>query len=113
MISKLKLKGRIWCKIVIISISIQIGIEDCECQDHKDLAHVHNLVPMYWEKNDSSDRKFSSSGVTTWLPEAEKPIKTSLEGAITEMARLRTETTPIYVKAVLRESQVMANCNVR
>ncbi|XP_072760588.1 uncharacterized protein [Anoplolepis gracilipes] len=90
-----------------------IGIEDCECQDHKDLAHVHNLVPMYWEKKDSASSSFSPLGITTWLPEAEKPMETSLTGTIKEMARLRTETTPIYVKAVLREGQSKANCGVR
>lgn len=92
---------------------IQIGIEDCECQDHKDLAHVHNLVPMYWEKKNSPGNSFSSLGITTWLPEARKPIETSLIGTVEEMARLRAETTPIYVKAVLREGQIKANCDVR
>ncbi|XP_020287809.1 maltase A2-like isoform X2 [Pseudomyrmex gracilis] len=91
----------------------EIGIEDCECQDHKDLAHVHNLVPMYWEKKDNSDSSFSPMGITTWLPEARKPTETMLKGAITQMTRLRTETTPIYVKAVLRENQITANCDVR
>ncbi|XP_032671388.1 maltase A2-like isoform X3 [Odontomachus brunneus] len=91
----------------------EIGIEDCECRDHKDLAHVHNLVPMYWEKKDGSDSKFSSAGVTTWLPEAGKPAETSLTGTIPKMTRLRSETTTIYVKAVLREKEVLANCNVR
>lgn len=91
----------------------QIGIEDCECQDHKDLAHVHNLVPMYWERKDGSDNSFSSAGVNTWLPEAGKPVENSLTGTIPEMTRLRTETTTIYVKAVLREKQVAANCDVR
>ncbi|KMQ89777.1 neutral and basic amino acid transport protein rbat-like isoform x2 protein [Lasius niger] len=90
----------------------EIGIEDCECQDHKDLAHVHNLVPMYWEKDNPSS-SFSSLGITTWLPEAGKPMETSLTGTIKEMARLRVETTPIYVKAVLREGQIKANCDVR
>ncbi|EFN85516.1 maltase A2 isoform X1 [Harpegnathos saltator] len=91
----------------------EIGIEDCECQDHKDLAHVHNLVPMYWERKDGSDSRFSSVGVSTWLPEAGKPLETSLTGVIPEMARLRTETTTIYVKAVLREKQIAANCDVK
>lgn len=91
----------------------QIGIEDCECQDHKDLAHVHNLVPMYWEKKDSPGSSFSSLGITTWLPEAGKPMETSLMGTVREMARLRAKTTPIYVKTVLREGQIKANCDVR
>jgi len=91
----------------------QKGIEDCECRDHKDLGHVHNLVPMYWEKEDGSGSSFSPSGVTAWLPEAEKPMETSLKNTVTEMARLRMEATPIYVKAVLRESQITANCDVR
>ncbi|KAM0735257.1 Alpha-amylase 3 [Formica fusca] len=91
----------------------EIGIEDCECQDHKDLAHVHNLVPMYWEKKDSPGSSFSSLGITTWLPEAGKPMETSLIGTVREMARLRAETTPIYVKTVLREGQIKANCDVR
>nr|XP_012224804.1 PREDICTED: maltase A2-like isoform X1 [Linepithema humile] len=90
----------------------EIGIEDCECQDHKDLAHVHNLVPMYWEKKDG-DSSFSSIGITTWLPEAEKPVETSLKGTVSAMAKLRMETTPIYVKAVLRDNQISANCDIR
>lgn len=92
----------------------EIGIEDCECRDHKDLAHVHNLVPMYWEKEaDGSGSSFSPSGVTAWLPEAGKPMKTSLKNTIAEMTRLRMEATPVYVKAVLRDSQIAANCDVR
>ncbi|XP_018345142.1 PREDICTED: maltase A2-like isoform X2 [Trachymyrmex septentrionalis] len=91
----------------------EIGIEDCECRDHKDLAHVHNLVPMYWEKKEGSGSSFSLSGVTAWLPEARKPIETSLKNTVTEMAKLRMEATPVYVKAVLRENQSTANCDVR
>ncbi|XP_018364150.1 PREDICTED: maltase A2-like isoform X1 [Trachymyrmex cornetzi] len=91
----------------------EIGIEDCECRDHKDLAHVHNLVPMYWEKKEGSGSSFSPSGVTAWLPEAGKPIETSLKSTVTEMAKLRMEATPVYVKAVLRENQSTANCDVR
>ncbi|TGZ54019.1 maltase A2 isoform X1 [Temnothorax longispinosus] len=91
----------------------EIGIEDCECRDHKDLAHVHNLVPMYWEKDDGPGISFSPSGVTAWLPEAGKPMETSLKNTVTKMAKLRMEATPIYVKAVLRESQSTANCDVR
>ncbi|KAL6416891.1 hypothetical protein ACFW04_013105 [Cataglyphis niger] len=68
----------------------EIGIEDYECQDHKDLAHVHNLVPMYWKKKNS-------------------PGSNTVE----EMARLRAETTSNYVKAVLREGQIKTNCDVR
>ncbi|XP_046141397.1 neutral and basic amino acid transport protein rBAT-like isoform X2 [Osmia bicornis bicornis] len=91
----------------------EIGIVDCECEDHKDLSHVHNLAPMYWEKNDGSDNKFASIGVTAWLPEATKPLETSLMGTIAEMADLRSQTTPIYVKAVLKQNQVLANCDIR
>ncbi|XP_017761742.1 PREDICTED: neutral and basic amino acid transport protein rBAT-like isoform X2 [Eufriesea mexicana] len=91
----------------------EIGILDCECEDHKDLAHVHNLAPMYWEEVGGSEIKFASIGVTPWLPEAVKPLQTSLFGTIAEMASLRSETTPIYVKAVLKENQVLANCDIR
>ncbi|KZC10081.1 Neutral and basic amino acid transport protein rBAT [Dufourea novaeangliae] len=90
----------------------EIGILDCECEDHKDLAHVHNLAPMYWGPNDGSDNRFASIGVTAWLPEAKQPLETSLMGNIAEMARLRSETTPIYVKAVLKDNQVLANCDI-
>lgn len=86
---------------------------DCECKDHKDLAHVHNLAPMYWEEIGGSEIKFTSGGVTAWLPESRKPSETSLTGTIAKMASLRSETTPIYVKAVLKENQVLANCNIR
>ncbi|XP_050452145.1 uncharacterized protein LOC126851850 [Cataglyphis hispanica] len=91
----------------------EIGIEDCECQDHKALAHVHNLVPMYWEKKNSPGSSFSPLGITTWLLEARKPMETSLIGTVEEMTRLRAETTFIYVKAVLREGQIKVNCDVR
>ncbi|KAK1128363.1 hypothetical protein K0M31_002827 [Melipona bicolor] len=91
----------------------EIGILDCECEDHKDLAHVHNLAPMYWEEVDGSDFKFASIGVTAWLPESAKPLESSLIGTIAEMAALRSETTPIYAKAVLKENQVLANCDIR
>lgn len=75
--------------------------------------HVHNLVPMYWEKKDSLRSSFSVLGITTWLPDAGKPMETSLTGTIKEMAKLRAETTPIYVKSVLREGQIKANCDIR
>ncbi|XP_050492652.1 maltase A2-like isoform X4 [Bombus huntii] len=91
----------------------EIGMLDCECKDHKDLAHVHNLAPMYWEDIGGSEIKFTSGGVTAWLPESRKPLETSLTGTIAKMASLRSETTPIYVKAVLKENQVLANCNIR
>lgn len=68
---------------------------------------------MYWEKKDSSERKFSSLGVTTWLPEAEKPVENNMKGTVIEMTKLRSQTTPIYVKAVLKENEVTANCDVR
>lgn len=74
---------------------------------------MHNLVPMYWEKKDSGDSSFSSIGITTWLPEAGKPVETSLKGAVTAMTKLRIQTTPIYVKAVLRDNQITANCDIR
>lgn len=73
---------------------------------------MHNLVPMYWEKKDG-DSSFSSVGITTWLPEAGKPVETSLKGTVAAMAKLRMETTPIYVKAVLRDNQITANCDIR
>lgn len=91
----------------------EIGIVDCACDDHKDLAHLHNLPPMYWEKKDGSDNTFASIGVAAWLPEAAKPLETSLIGSIAEMAALRSQTTPIYVKAVMKETQVVANCDIR
>lgn len=74
---------------------------------------MHNLVPMYWEKKDGFGSTFSPLGVTTWLPEAGKPMETSLKNTVTKMVKLRKETTPIYIKTVLRESQSTANCDVR
>ncbi|XP_043682385.1 maltase A2-like isoform X1 [Vespula pensylvanica] len=91
----------------------EIGIMDCECEDHQDLAHLHNLAPMYWEKKDGLDDKFASVGVTAWLPEASKPLETSLIGTIAEMAKLRSDTPTIYVKAISKDSDVMANCDIR
>lgn len=68
---------------------------------------------MYWEKDSPGSSSFSSLGIDPWLPEAGKPMETSLIGTIKEMARLRAETTSIYVNAVLREGQIKANCDVR
>lgn len=91
----------------------EIGIVDCECEDYQDLAHVHNLAPMYWEKKDGLDDKFASVGVTAWLPEATKPLETSLIGTVAEMARLRSATPTIYVKAIRKDAEVNANCDIR
>ncbi|XP_043488838.1 maltase A2-like isoform X1 [Polistes fuscatus] len=89
------------------------GIIDCECEDHQDLAHLHNLAPMHWEKKDGLDDKFTSVGVTAWLPEASKPLETSLTGTIAEMTKLRSDTPPIYVKAIAKDNGVTANCDIR
>ncbi|XP_014612260.1 PREDICTED: maltase A2-like isoform X1 [Polistes canadensis] len=89
------------------------GIIDCECEDHQDLEHLHNLAPMYWEKKDGLDDKFTSIGVTAWLPEASKPLETSLIGTIAEMTKLRSDTPPIYVKAIAKDNGVIANCDIR
>ncbi|XP_015182868.1 PREDICTED: maltase A2-like isoform X1 [Polistes dominula] len=89
------------------------GILDCECEDHQDLAHLHNLAPMYWEKKDGLDDKFTSVGVTAWLPEASKPLETSLIDTIAEMIKLRSDTPPIYVKAIAKDNGIIANCDIR
>ncbi|XP_066591158.1 maltase A2-like isoform X2 [Prorops nasuta] len=91
----------------------EIGIVDCECKDHLDLQHVHNLAPMYWGKEEGSDDMFSSTSVVPWLPTAAKPLETNLIGSIAEMAKLRKDTTPIYVNAVTKDNQASANCDVR
>ncbi|KAG7203372.1 hypothetical protein KM043_013446 [Ampulex compressa] len=91
----------------------EIGIPDCKCKDHQDLMHVHNLVPMYWERKDEFDHEFGSTGTNAWLPEATKPVESSLVGSIPEMADLRAHTTSIYVKTVLKTNKLTANCGVR
>ncbi|XP_076647136.1 maltase A2 isoform X1 [Halictus rubicundus] len=91
----------------------EIGMSDCECEDHKDLRHVHNVPPMNWDSIDGGSHKFASTGAMAWLPEAAKPLQTILAGTIPEMVKLRSETTPIYVKAVMKENQVLANCDIR
>jgi len=68
---------------------------------------------MYWEKKDNSDSSFSTLGINTWLPEAEKPVETTLKDTVTDMVKLRMKTTPIYVKAIFKENQIMVNCDVR
>lgn len=74
---------------------------------------MHNLAPMYWEKKDGLDDKFASVGVTAWLPEASKPLETSLIGTIAEMVKLRSNTPTIYVKAISKDNDVVANCDIR
>ena len=86
---------------------------DCGCEDHQDLDHVHNLVPMFWNETDGSGDKFSSDGVIPWLPNNFQPLETNLVGTVAKMAKLRSETTPIYVKSVMKDKSIAANCEVR
>lgn len=85
---------------------------DCDCKDHQDIEHVHNLAPMYWNDTENNE-KFSSGGVIPWLPNEFEPVQTSLIGNIAEMAKLRTQTTPIYVRSVVKDGIVTPNIEVR
>lgn len=91
----------------------EVGMVDCDCEDHQDLPHVHNLAPLFWDKIDSSEDKFSSGNVMPWLPGPTVLPKTSLTGTVAEMAKLRIRTTQIYVNAVYKDTQVTTNCDIR
>ena len=67
---------------------------------------------MYWEESDGSSDKFSSFKLP-WISEAQASVPTSLTGTIAKMAKLRKQTTSIYVKALLKDNKPKANCNIR
>ncbi|XP_015608416.1 neutral and basic amino acid transport protein rBAT isoform X2 [Cephus cinctus] len=91
----------------------EIGLMDCDCKDHQDLAHVHNLVPMLWDSRDGSGVKFSSHGTIPWLTGSTKSSETTLTGTISEMAKLRHVTPGLYVKAIYKDTNGTVNCDVR
>lgn len=86
---------------------------NCDCKDHRDIDHVHNLVPMYWEGVASSKENFSSHGVIPWLPISAAPTESDMAGAVVEMSKLRQTAAPIFVEAALKHHRVTANCGVR
>ncbi|XP_023289386.1 neutral and basic amino acid transport protein rBAT isoform X2 [Orussus abietinus] len=91
----------------------EIGMVDCNCEDHQDLKDLHNLTPMFWDKTDGVADKFSTNGVFAWLSEPTAPTETSLIGAVAKMVKLRSETPTIYVKAVYKDNKAAANCDIR
>ena len=89
---------------------------DCNCSDHLDEEHVHNLSPMHWEKKDELKNGLSdkfSNFALPWLAETSVSIETSLEGAIKNMTSLRKSTPPIYVRASIKNNKIKANCEIR
>ncbi|XP_043470087.1 maltase A2-like isoform X2 [Leptopilina heterotoma] len=92
------------------------GILECDCPEHADLEHVHNLTPMHWDKSDAinsgANEKFSSYQIP-WLSKSNDPIETNLRDAISNMTSIRKETPTIYVKSVINNNKPKANCDVR
>ncbi|XP_046591954.1 maltase A2 isoform X1 [Neodiprion lecontei] len=89
----------------------EIGMLNCDSEDHQDIKHVHNLSPMDWEEVTDGD-KFCSD-IIPWLPKPPKPVKTTLVGAIRAMARLRSQVPTIYINAVYKDHQINGNCGIR
>lgn len=69
-------------------------------------SHLHQLTPMRWDGDDKRNTK-------SWIPESAKPASSNLTGLLPKMLKLRSETPPIYVKAVLKNKNTVANGNVR
>lgn len=93
--------------------NLQIGMTNCDCKDHQDLEHLHNLSPMYWEGVAGSTENFTSQGVIPWLPFSLQPIKSDMDRAVPEMAKLRRATTSILLEAALKHDSITANCGIR
>lgn len=47
------------------------------------------------------------------MPESAKPAATNLTGLLPEMSKLRAETMPIHIKAVVKNKESTANGDVR
>ncbi|XP_051175305.1 neutral and basic amino acid transport protein rBAT-like isoform X2 [Leptopilina boulardi] len=93
------------------------GLLECDCPDHADLEHVHNLMPMRWDKNDVINDDGASENFSSfqfpWLSKSNDPIETNLDDAISNMTSIRRETPTIYVKALITNDKPKANCDVR
>lgn len=86
---------------------------DCECDDHRDLLHVHNLPPMAWNLVKNTSEKFSSHGVLPWLPITGQPVTTNMADAVLQMAKLRQTIPPILADAAVKHDHLGVNCAVR
>lgn len=86
---------------------------DCECEDHRDLLHVHNLPPMSWDLINNSGEKFTSHGVMPWLPNTGQPVLTNIKDAVSKMAHLRQTISTIVVDSAVKHGHSVANCDVR
>ena len=87
-------------------------MKECDCKDHQDLNHLHNLAPMYWGAISNSDEKFSTH-FPPWLPFSSPPTETDMVGSVAAMAKLRNETASIFVEAALKHDRIAPNYGVR
>jgi hypothetical protein len=68
---------------------------------------------MIWENQNGIEQTWQKPLIAPWMSESAKPATTNLTGLLPDMAKLRSETTPIYVKAVLKNNEPMANSDIR
>lgn len=92
---------------------MQIGMLNSESKSHGNSAQLNQLVPMRWDNQNSDDETFSKPTTAPWIPGSAKPVATNLTGLLPELSKLRSETTSIYVKAVIKNEQPVANGDVR
>ncbi|KAJ8669834.1 hypothetical protein QAD02_001093 [Eretmocerus hayati] len=71
---------------------------------------LNQLVSMRWNNQDGNKDETS---VSPWMPESTRPAATNLYGLIPKMLKLRSETTPIYVRAVIKNQEVIPNADIR
>lgn len=90
-------------------------MDECICEDHRDLDYLHNLSPMAWENVPGTIEKFASDGVIPWLPKASVPVLASnyMQNVIIEMSKLREYSAPIFVETALKHDRIRVNCDVR
>ncbi|XP_023248133.1 neutral and basic amino acid transport protein rBAT-like [Copidosoma floridanum] len=91
----------------------EIGILSSASHGRRGGEPLGQLVPMRWDNVNANDEAFLASTTTPWTLKSTKPAVTNLTGLVSKMLRLRAEAVPIYVKAVLKNNEPVANCDVR
>lgn len=77
--------------------------------EHEETQHLHNLPAMSWS---GSQNQFTGRGTLPWLPKSGATSFHHLDIVI-DMIGLRKRSPSIYLKAVVKEDQVLPNAEVK
>ncbi|KAL7286491.1 hypothetical protein TKK_0019228 [Trichogramma kaykai] len=91
----------------------EVGLLNAEEKMDQNLAHLSHLVPMRWDNQNENDQAFTKALKNPWIPASAKPADSNLTGLLSKMSELRSKTTTIYVKAILKNKEAIANGDVR